>query len=299
MLKLLKFLMTFFIVSGLSFILHPGKHRITSIYQIMQQDRLYLFMDKLFKSINLCSRSSENMRKNMHFYLHPSWLSKFICKLQLSHIQLMFGIFPSMLWTEPTSTRREEEKLPQTQPEKHLTENKITTKGNQKEDETFSTRSVLQTAQNEKSSPFDTADKVDEVAKSNKTNPVERTRHGTMEEERKGKNKISARTVHLTQEPVSTEALGEPRTLKQLESDTVYTKIHTMTSLLQQVTKKSDKPQLVSATTLSTKPTKTNKRRKKNKTLNSPKGKRKTTPQTYFPYFKDDYCPPECACYGR
>lgn len=198
--------------------------------------------------------------------------------------------------TEPTLTRREEEQLPQTKPEKHLTENKITTKGNQKEDETFPTRSVLQTAQKEKSSLFDTADHVDEVVKSHKTNPVERTRHGTMEEERKGKNKNSAKIVRLT---VSTEALGEPRTLKQLESDTVYTKSHTMTSLLQQVTKNSDKPQLTSATTLSTKPTKTNKRRKKNKTLNSPKGKRKTTPQTYFPYFKDDYCPPECACYGR
>lgn len=138
----------------------------------------------------------------------------------------------------------------------------------------------------------------EEVVNSNQTHPVDRMRHRVVEGERKGKNQSKAKMVHLAQEPISTEALGEPTALQQLENDSVYTKIHTVTPPHQQVTKNSDKPQVTSATTPTT-PTKTNKRRKKNKTLNSAKGKRKTTPQTHFPYFKDDYCPPECACYGR
>lgn len=86
---------------------------------------------------------------------------------------------------------------------------------------------------------------------------------------------------------------GEPNSVKQLGNDAVYIKSHTRTPHLPQVTKTSSKPQLTSAT----KPSKTNKKRKK--ALKSPKEKKETPSPTSFPYFKDDYCPPECACYGR
>lgn len=87
---------------------------------------------------------------------------------------------------------------------------------------------------------------------------------------------------------------GEPNAVEQL--DAVYTKSLTRTPHLPQVTKTSSKPQLRAAMP-ATKPTKTNKGRKK--TSKSPKEKKKTSSPTSFPYFKDDYCPPECACYGR
>lgn len=40
------------------------------------------------------------------------------------------------------------------------------------------------------------------------------------------------------------------------------------------------------------------KRKTDNKTPKVPKRK-ENFPPTHFPYFLDDYCPPECACYGR
>lgn len=40
------------------------------------------------------------------------------------------------------------------------------------------------------------------------------------------------------------------------------------------------------------------KRKMENRALKVPK-RRENFPPTRFPYFLDDYCPPECACYGR
>ncbi|XP_021175772.2 asporin [Fundulus heteroclitus] len=40
-------------------------------------------------------------------------------------------------------------------------------------------------------------------------------------------------------------------------------------------------------------------RKTENKTRKPQEGKERIPPPTHFPYFKDDYCPPECACYGR
>lgn len=40
------------------------------------------------------------------------------------------------------------------------------------------------------------------------------------------------------------------------------------------------------------------KKKMDNRTSNVP-NRKQDTPPTHFPYFLDDYCPPECACYGR
>lgn len=40
------------------------------------------------------------------------------------------------------------------------------------------------------------------------------------------------------------------------------------------------------------------KKKMDNRTPNVP-NRKQDTPPTHFPYFLDDYCPPECACYGR
>lgn len=40
------------------------------------------------------------------------------------------------------------------------------------------------------------------------------------------------------------------------------------------------------------------KKRTDNRTPNVP-NRKQDMPPTHFPYFLDDYCPPECACYGR
>lgn len=79
------------------------------------------------------------------------------------------------------------------------------------------------------------------------------------------------------------------------------------------VTKPSAKMQLAAAVTPSVKQVKGNKTSKNKKTNNKLKEKKKKkdnrtqklaekeeeTAPTHFPYFLDDYCPPECACYGR
>ncbi|XP_070978491.1 extracellular matrix protein 2 [Oncorhynchus clarkii lewisi] len=39
--------------------------------------------------------------------------------------------------------------------------------------------------------------------------------------------------------------------------------------------------------------------KKDNKTKETKQEKKEGTNPAYFPYFKDSYCPPECACYGR
>ncbi|KAF3859239.1 hypothetical protein F7725_021638 [Dissostichus mawsoni] len=73
------------------------------------------------------------------------------------------------------------------------------------------------------------------------------------------------------------------------------------------LTKVSAKPRQTTAKTPSAKNSSKNKtiknskekkRKKDNKTQKAPPKKKVLKPTT-FPYFKDNYCPPECACYGR
>ena len=81
-------------------------------------------------------------------------------------------------------------------------------------------------------------------------------------------------------------------------------------------TKPSTKTRLTTAKMPSVRPTKINrggknklnktvkkskdkKKKKDNKTQNKAGKKKAVTTPAYFPYFKDNYCPPDCACYGR
>ncbi|XP_034529667.1 extracellular matrix protein 2 [Notolabrus celidotus] len=47
------------------------------------------------------------------------------------------------------------------------------------------------------------------------------------------------------------------------------------------------------------KTSKDKKKKKDNKTQKTPQKKKEVITPTYFPYFMDNYCPQECACYGR
>ncbi|KAA8580226.1 hypothetical protein FQN60_005761, partial [Etheostoma spectabile] len=121
-------------------------------------------------------------------------------------------------------------------------------------------------------------------------------------------------TVEL--KPNLTQPTGEPKTFKLMEKDTkLSVKRNKASPPEPQQTKPSARPHLSSAKTPLMKPMKINrssknkknkkskekKRKKDNKTQKPSEKKKKNkgiTP-THFPYFKDDYCPPECVCYGR
>ncbi|XP_035852233.1 extracellular matrix protein 2 [Sander lucioperca] len=120
-------------------------------------------------------------------------------------------------------------------------------------------------------------------------------------------------TVEL--KPNLTQPTGEPKTFKLMENDTKLAVKQNKASPPQpQQTKPSARPRMSSAKTPLMKPmkisrsskNKTNKkskekkRKKDNKTQKpSEKKKMKGIMPTHFPYFEDDYCPPECVCYGR
>ncbi|KAF3705165.1 Podocan Precursor [Channa argus] len=105
-------------------------------------------------------------------------------------------------------------------------------------------------------------------------------------------NKFSAQPVKLTHKTNTTQPIGKPKTHKMTENG------------------KRNKP---SAKTALVRPTKN--KRVLNKTVkkseeykgkrdkaqkSSEKKKEVITPTSmHFPYFLDNYCPPECACYGR
>lgn len=125
-------------------------------------------------------------------------------------------------------------------------------------------------------------------------------------------NNSTAKLVEFSRKPNMTQPTGQPKTVKLTENDTKLTMRRNKASPLQpQLTKPSAKP-LLTAKTPSVRSTKVNrssksktikrskekKRKKDNKTQKSSKKKEVVTP-THFPYFLDNYCPPECACYGR
>uniref|UniRef100_A0A3B4T9X3 Wu:fc23c09 n=1 Tax=Seriola dumerili TaxID=41447 RepID=A0A3B4T9X3_SERDU len=111
-----------------------------------------------------------------------------------------------------------------------------------------------------------------------------------------------------------TQSTGKPKTVKLVENDSKLAGKRNKASLPKpQLTKPSAKPQLTTTKTLSTRPTKINrgrknktitkskekKRKKDNKTQKPKEKKEEVATPTHFPYFMDNYCPPECACYGR
>uniref|UniRef100_A0A665UXQ9 Wu:fc23c09 n=1 Tax=Echeneis naucrates TaxID=173247 RepID=A0A665UXQ9_ECHNA len=112
-------------------------------------------------------------------------------------------------------------------------------------------------------------------------------------------NISKAKLVELTRQQSTTQSTGKPKLGQRQNKPYV------------------PKPQVGTAKTPSTRPTKIN-RSRKNKTIKSAEKKRKkdnktqkpekkkkkeeeegdATP-THFPYFMENYCPPECVCYGR
>lgn len=86
--------------------------------------------------------------------------------------------------------------------------------------------------------------------------------------------KLSAKLVELTHKPNVTKPTGKHKTSQLMK------------------TAKLTKPQQMS---------KTQNKRSKNKKIKSKekKSRKDVTTAIHFPYFMDNYCPPECACYGR
>lgn len=126
-------------------------------------------------------------------------------------------------------------------------------------------------------------------------------------------NNPTAKLVEFTLKTNMTQPTGKPKTGKRMENDMKLTVKQNKASPPQpQLTKPSAKTQLTTAKTPSMKQRKINRSSKNKKTNKSKEKKRKKdnrtqklsekkeviTP-THFPYFMDDYCPPECACYGR
>lgn len=112
----------------------------------------------------------------------------------------------------------------------------------------------------------------------------------------------------------ASQSMGKYRNVELMENYTKLTgKQNKASSPQLQLNKSSAKPQLGTAKTPSPRPVKNNKqsknktikkskekrRKKNNKTQKPPKKKKEILPPTQFPYFMDNYCPIECACYGR
>lgn len=99
-----------------------------------------------------------------------------------------------------------------------------------------------------------------------------------------------------------TQSRHKPKTAKLKENNVNENKVkQSKVSPQPQLTEPSDK-MMPTTKTPSAKQTKINTSSGNKKMIKAQEKKRKkdnrTTP-TYFPYFMDDYCPPECACYGR
>lgn len=129
------------------------------------------------------------------------------------------------------------------------------------------------------------------------------------------KHNSSARALQLAHRSNASQSEGEGQHVELMESYTKVTVEQNKASLPQpQLSKPSARPQLATAKTPSVGPAKSNKhsknkpmkkskekrkKKKNNKTSKPPKKKKETSPPTHFPYFMDNYCPRECACYGR
>lgn len=126
-------------------------------------------------------------------------------------------------------------------------------------------------------------------------------------------NNLTAKPVAPTRKPNMTKATRKTtKTVKQMGQDTMVTAKRNGASPPQPLlTKPSAKTLPTSAKTPPLTPakinkggksqtikSKVNKKKKQNKTQKPPE-KKKVVPPTHFPYFMDNYCPPQCACYGR
>lgn len=111
-------------------------------------------------------------------------------------------------------------------------------------------------------------------------------------------NKFAERELPL--ETNVTQSRHNPKTAKLKENNIKLKVKQSKASPPPQPTEPSAKT--MPTKTPSVKQTKSNRSSENKKTNKGQEKKRnkdnRTTP-TYFPYFMDDYCPPECACYGR
>nr|XP_043876479.1 extracellular matrix protein 2 isoform X1 [Solea senegalensis] len=108
----------------------------------------------------------------------------------------------------------------------------------------------------------------------------------------------TAKRVRFTHEPNTTQPTDRPKSNKPGENDTGASPPRP------QGPKPSEQPRPTAAKTPSTGPTKINRggkksKEKKRKNASETQRKEEVTAPAYFPYFMDNYCPPECACYGR
>lgn len=98
-------------------------------------------------------------------------------------------------------------------------------------------------------------------------------------------HKLSAKLVELTHKPNMTQPTGKYKTAQMMK------------------TGKLTKPQRTSKTQNKRSKNKTikskEKKRRKDVKTQKPSEKKKVTTVIHFPYFMDNYCPAECACYGR
>ncbi|XP_047431522.1 uncharacterized protein LOC125000171 [Mugil cephalus] len=119
----------------------------------------------------------------------------------------------------------------------------------------------------------------------------------------------SKQNTSTARNPHTARPAGKPGPVKRTENGTKVAARQNKSSPPQT---RVTEPQVATAKAPSARPTKTNKsaknrtmkksgekKRKKDNKTQKPPEKTKTAPTTYFPYFMDDYCPPECACYGR
>lgn len=148
-------------------------------------------------------------------------------------------------------------------------------------------------------------------------NPLQETRGGTQEAREEitdqtnvegkeveniknaAQNKLAERELPL--QTNLTQSRHKPKTAK-LKENNIKTKVkQSKASPQPQLTEPSAKT-MTTTKTPSVKQTKTNRssgNKKMNKAQEKKREKDNRTAPTYFPYFMDDYCPPECACYGR
>lgn len=128
-------------------------------------------------------------------------------------------------------------------------------------------------------------------------------------------NNPTAKLVEHLLKTNMTQPTGKPKTGERMENDTTLAvKQYKSSDPQPKLARPSAKTQLTTAKTPSRKQTtdkpKTNRSSKKKMSKSKEKERKKgnrtqkitekevITP-THFPYFMDDYCPPECACYGR
>lgn len=128
-------------------------------------------------------------------------------------------------------------------------------------------------------------------------------------------NNPTAKLAELLLKTNMTQPTGKPKTGERMENDTkLAVKQYKSSNPQPKLARPSAKTQLTTAKTPSREQTtekpKANRSSKKKMSKSKEKKRKKDNRTqkitekevitlTHFPYFMDDYCPPECACYGR